>query len=393
MRQPQAPPKAQRVTSRGNDISAPRSEIARTMSLEQLRYSQVWEDHLLIERGLQITGSDDVLSIGSAGDNALALLLAGAHSVAAIDMSPAQNALLELKVAAVESINEHADFIAFLGLAEDTRRLERFDDTLLAQLGDDSRLFWHTHRQWLAEGVVHCGRLERYISVFRDKYLTDLWPEDLRQRMFHAGSLDEQSRLFMDLARHDAFDERFRWYFGREMMAEQGRDPVQFSHVDVADVGAYFLDRFTTACTSLPLHSNPYLWMFLCGESGPLEHATPYLRPDNYGRLRGLVGRLTIVQAELEQYLDSQPNYTFNKANLSDVFEYMDAEHAGMMFAALARSLRPGGRFAYWNLLVKRQPPPEFRNALRSCDEEAEALWRTDRAWFYRSFHVEEVLQ
>ena len=45
--------------------TVPRSEIARRMSLEQLRYSQVWEDHLLVERGLRITESDDVLSIGS----------------------------------------------------------------------------------------------------------------------------------------------------------------------------------------------------------------------------------------------------------------------------------------------------------------------------------------
>lgn len=392
MKQPQAPPIRQIITSMGNDISSPRSEIARMMNLEQLRYSQVWEDHLLIEQGLHITGTDDVLSIGSAGDNALALLLAGARSVTAIDMSPAQNALLELKVAAIESIGEHADFIAFLGLAEDAARLERFDDTLSAQLGDDSRGFWHAHRDWLAQGVVHCGRLERYISVFRDQYLTDLWPEDLLQRMFQASSLAEQSRLFMDFARHDAFDQCFRWYFGREMMAEQGRDTAQFNHVEVADVGGHFLDRFTTACTRLPLHSNPYLWMFLRGEPGPLQHATPYLRPANYKRLQRLLGRLTIVRAELEQYLGSQPNSAFSKANLSDVFEYMDLEHAGKMFAVLARSLRPGGRFAYWNLLVERRPPPALKNILRSCDEEAETLWRGDRAWFYRSFHLEEVL-
>ena len=75
------------------------NEIARKMSLEPLRYSQVWEDYLLLEEGLLIAAADDVLCIGSAGDNALALLLAGARSVLAIDMSAAQCALIELKLA------------------------------------------------------------------------------------------------------------------------------------------------------------------------------------------------------------------------------------------------------------------------------------------------------
>lgn len=373
--------------------TAPRSEIARRMSLEQLRYSQVWEDHLLLERGLQITESDDVLSIGSAGDNVLALLLTNARSVTAIDMSPAQNAVLELKVAAISTIEEHNDFIAFLGLAEDTKRLERFDDMLRTQLSDSSQMFWDAHRDFLTEGVIHCGRLERYISVFRREYLPDLWPEELLHRMFNADSLDEQSQLFMEHARNRAFDERFRWYFGREMMAEKGRDAAQFTHVDEVDVGACILDRLTFACTKLSLQTNPYLWMFLRGESGPLENATPYLRPDNYGRLKDLLGRLTIVEEELEKFLSVHPKHTFSKANLSDIFEYMSAKDAGKMFAALSGYLRPGGRFVYWNLLVERQPHPEIGCLLRSCKKEADNLWRSDRSWFYRSFHVEEIPQ
>ena len=104
------------------------SEIAQKMSLDQVRYSQVWEDHTLLEQGLKITPDDDILSICSAGDNALAMLLQGPRSVTAIDMNPAQTALLELKLAAIRSLN-HADFVTLLGIREGRRffqRIQRF---------------------------------------------------------------------------------------------------------------------------------------------------------------------------------------------------------------------------------------------------------------------------
>ena len=81
-----------------------------TESLERLlasgivRYSQVWEDHALLEDGLEIPPGDDVLSIASAGCNVLALLLREPLSVAAVDLNPAQLALVELKLRAIEEL-------------------------------------------------------------------------------------------------------------------------------------------------------------------------------------------------------------------------------------------------------------------------------------------------
>ena len=90
-----------------------RSEIAHTMTLDIIRYSQVWEDQQVLCEGLAIGPEDDVLSIASAGCNVLALLLAGARSVTAIDMSPAQIALLELKLAGIRLLS-HDIFVGFI---------------------------------------------------------------------------------------------------------------------------------------------------------------------------------------------------------------------------------------------------------------------------------------
>ena len=68
------------------------SEIKNKMTFDILRYSVVWEDIELLYRGLEVTPNDSILSITSAGDNVLNLLLKEPKSITAIDLNATQNA-------------------------------------------------------------------------------------------------------------------------------------------------------------------------------------------------------------------------------------------------------------------------------------------------------------
>ena len=59
--------------------------------------------------GLDLKPTDHVVSIGSAGDNALALLARGVASVSSVDLNPAQTALCELKKIAISKV-DYAEF-------------------------------------------------------------------------------------------------------------------------------------------------------------------------------------------------------------------------------------------------------------------------------------------
>ena len=375
------------------------------MSLDQIRYSMVWEDHRLLSRGLAIQPDDDVLVITSAGCNVLALLLEAPRSVTAIDMSPAQAALLELKLAGIR----HLDYSAFAALMgheidspeaattsgppESSRADARVEiyRRIRAHLPRTARAFWDQHRPTLRDGVTRCGRLERYFRTFQQTHLPTVWSAPLMARLLRAPDLAAQTRIFEQQADTPAFRALFTWYFGREMMAKHGRDPAQFRHVDGGDVGAYFYDRFRTVCTRLPLATNFYVALFLTGRCTDLRCGPPYLRPACFERLKGLVDRVHVVTDELERYLTGLPRGTFSKAGLSDIFEYMSPALCEQVLATLADRFRAGGRLAYWNLLVPRRPSPALAGRLRSLDELADGLWHRDRSWFYRAFRVEEV--
>jgi hypothetical protein len=76
---------------------------------------------------------------------------------------------------------------------------------------------------------------------------------------------------------------------------------------------------------------------------------------------------------------------------MSDVFEYMSPGDADALFERLAAGLRDGGRFCYWNLLVLRTSPARLHDRVEPLEPLSASLWRRDRSWFYRAFHVERV--
>ncbi len=363
------------------------SEVADLLSEATLRYSMVWEDDELLREGLRIGPDDDVLCICSAGDNVLSLALAGANTVTAVDMNPAQTALLELKLAAARS-GSYERLVGVLGLADgdgdgggdpaDHYRALRDD------LPDVAAAFWDDHLDVLRGGVVFAGRLERYILGFAREHLTDLWPDGLFDALVDSPTVDAQASLFLVDGLTDEFERRFRWYFGREQMAANGRDPAQFRHVRDGDVGGYFLQRFTWAMTNTKLSDNFYVRAFLSGSYGPLESGPAYLRPANFERLRAVAPRVRVVTGQMEQAIGAHG--PFSKGAFSDMFEYMSPELYADVLGALAGAFRPGGRLAWWCLLVPRPPIGD----LRPLDELSAALHGRDRSWFYRSFHVAE---
>jgi S-adenosylmethionine-diacylglycerol 3-amino-3-carboxypropyl transferase len=86
------------------------AEIARHASFENIRYAQLWEDADVLVDALGDQRGKTLVSICSAGDNALALLLLDPARVIAIDLSAAQIACLRIRIAAYQQL-DHASFL------------------------------------------------------------------------------------------------------------------------------------------------------------------------------------------------------------------------------------------------------------------------------------------
>jgi S-adenosylmethionine-diacylglycerol 3-amino-3-carboxypropyl transferase len=351
-----------------------------------VRYANVWEDAEVLRSALQPAPGKRVLSIASAGDNAFALLAAGAEVVAA-DLSPAQVALVELKRAAIRRLG-FEDLLAFLGLrkGEDRRAIyERLEHDLPARTRD----FWREHLDEIADGVVHHGKFESYFELFRERVLPLV-----HRRKTVLALLEEKD----EAARKEFYDRTwnnlrwrllFRIFFSRFAMGRLGRDPEFFRYVE-GSVAERILSRTEYALTALPTHANPYVEYIL---TGSFKRALPlYLRPEVYPDLRRNLDRLILVEAPIDEAAQAHRGDGFDGFNLSDIFEYLDADTSAAVYGHLLETARPGARFAYWNMLVPRRLASEFPGRIRSLDTEAGKLFDQDLAFFYSAFVLEEVV-
>jgi hypothetical protein len=89
--------------------------------------------------------------------------------VIAVDVNPAQSALIELKRAAVRTTPEAV--AAFVGampasLGPDPSRLDPYGQLRPGRSAAAAH-YWDAHADEIVAGVVHAGRFERYLALFR----------------------------------------------------------------------------------------------------------------------------------------------------------------------------------------------------------------------------------
>jgi S-adenosylmethionine-diacylglycerol 3-amino-3-carboxypropyl transferase len=364
--------------------AAPDPSIEERAAFHFIRYASVWEDaDVLCEALAPVTGGGRLLSVASAGDNALALLTLDPARLVAVDLSEVQLAAVALRIAAFRTMERPA-LLGFLGVLPDDDRLRTYA-ALRPALPAYAREFWDAHPEAVATGVIHAGRFERYLRLFRRRVLPLIHRRRRIERLVDQDTLEQQERFYR--AEWNTWRWRlvFRLFFGRFVMGRLGRDPAFFDHVE-GGVGERILERTRHALTAIPVRSNPYLTYIMTGNY--TEVALPrYLRAEHVPMIRERLGRLELVQGPAE----AVPG-PFDGFNLSDIFEYMSESAHARVYSTLVSRAAPGARMAYWNLLAPRGPAPSVAHRVRPLARLARELHARDQAWFYQELHVDEVL-
>ena len=359
------------------------SEVAAHMSFDIIRYAQLWEDSAILNRALEVKDSDRVLSISSAGCNVLSLLLRRPEVIIATDLNPVQNGILALKLAAIKELS-HQDLVELVGIVPSTRRLE-----LLDRLHDEQWLaltaFWPEHRQQIEKGLPTQGRLDQFLAHFAKEVIAKLPGIEGFRECFLSLRLDLQKKL-VPMFHDPAFKAKFLHTFNQKML-ENGRDPAQFRYVEQSNIGEYFYRRFIESFSERPLYANPYMYFCLFGEPIDFRLGYDYARPENFATLQQLAGRVKIHTAAIESLLDHPDCARVDKANLSNIFEYMSVENMNQILIQLSERMPRGGRVAFWNLLVDRTLTPPLEPYFKKVDLGPHTV---DRMWFYKAFQVLE---
>ena len=118
-----------------------------TVHGNNLVYNTCWEDPRLDRVALDFGPDDNVMVITSAGCNALDYALAGPNHVHAADMNPRQNALLDLKLAAIRNL-DFEDFFKMFGEGRLPGVKDIYNQKLRSTMPAWSKSFWDKKIKW-----------------------------------------------------------------------------------------------------------------------------------------------------------------------------------------------------------------------------------------------------
>lgn len=362
------------------------TEIARTARFDRIRYAQCWEDADVLLAALKASPRGTYLSVASAGDNTLALVGSGARRVIAVDLSPAQLACLELRVAAYRRLR-YQEFLELLGQAPSSRRIELYA-RCRQELSDQGRRFWDAETRLLRGGIARAGKFERYLEIFRRRVLPLVHGRDRIERLFRNESEADRRAFFERQWNTRRWRLLCRLFFARPTLGRLGRDPSFARYAD-EPVWNSLERRIPHALVTQRPATNPYLQWIL---NGRYTSALPWaLREENFDRIRANLDALEWHCAPVEEVLGRLPPGTLHGCNLSDIFEYMSLPAYEAALRGLLRCAAPGCRFVYWNVVVDRHRPTSLGDRLVPLSGIARSLHDVDKAFFYRRLVIEEV--
>jgi len=130
--------------------------IMDAISARKVIYNISWEDPAIDMDCMKVGKGDVVLTISSAGCNALDYVVQGCDAVVAADLNEAQLACLELKIAGLQELN-HDEFFAIWGESDFDVFNKVYQKKLRSKLTPASKSFWDENGILIRDNFMYAG--------------------------------------------------------------------------------------------------------------------------------------------------------------------------------------------------------------------------------------------
>jgi len=372
-----------------------------------LVYNTCWEDPRLDRQAMRLRPEDNILVITSAGCNALDYVLTEPNHVYAVDMNPRQNALLDLKLAAIRHL-EFEDFFAMFGLGRLSGVQRIYTDKLRPALCLWSKQYWdrwikffdNPRRTFYFRGTS--GGFARLLNFYVDR-VVKIRP--LVEEILSSEDLNEQRSIYHEKLRDQFWTRPLRFAMGRDTtLSLVGVPRAQRRQVEQQYEGGivqFVQDCMDAVFSQLPLADN-YFWRVYMTSRYTPTCCPEYLKPHNFQRLKdGLIDRVTFHTDSVLGFLEGN-EVSISRFVLLDhmdwlsshFFPLLEAEWQAIFKRATPRARilwRSGGLRTDFVDRVRVQLDGRRRhlNELLSYDHElAQQLHESDRVHTYGSFYI-----
>lgn len=308
-----------------------------------LVFNQSWEDPETDRWALAIQPDDTLVTIASAGDNALAITLTEPRKVIAIDQNPAQIHLLRLKIVAAQCL-DYPDFWHLFSLDPAPFSHSLYHHKLRPHLEPDTRAFWDANMGLFRAGLGRAGRFGRTLWLLRT-YLRLLCGRRALEDFFLCESPIQQAVFYRERIHRRWWNPLAKPLVGFwPALLLFGAHPCQARRVS----GRRFADRLAGSIarvlTTLAAREN-YFWQqaFL----GRYLNPPAYLRRENFAQLKSVVSRIETRIGKVQDWIGSLLPATVTCFNLGDALDWLSAEEMVEFWALLRRVAAPEARVLF----------------------------------------------
>jgi|694.fasta_scaffold00216_34 S-adenosylmethionine-diacylglycerol 3-amino-3-carboxypropyl transferase len=384
-------------------------KVFRYVHGNNLVYNTCWEDPRLDRQALELTSQDHVLVITSAGCNALDYCLAGAGQVHAVDMNPRQNSLLELKLAAIRSL-DYEDFFHLFGRGHLSSMGKIYQDRLRPLLTPWAQQYWDKHHSFFANPKRSfyfrgtSGAFARGINSYIDK-VARIRPQT--QALLAAGSLEEQQEIYRRI-KPRIWTKGMRFAMRRDTtLSLLGVPKAQRRQIDTqypGGIAQFVEDSMDAVFAKLPIHDNYFWRVYITGSYTP-QCCPEYLKPESYQKLRGGDWQKVAIHTNSVQGFLDQHDGKLSRFVLLDHMDWLSDHFFPLLeseWQSIVDHAAPGCRILWRSgglrtdfldrvqVMVSGKSTP-LPSLLTYHRELAEQLHQLDRVHTYGSFYIADL--
>lgn len=387
--------------------------VFNTIYSRSLVYNTCWEDPAVDRQVLNLGPDDHMLVITSAGCNVLDYALTGPARVYAVDMNPRQNALLELKIAGIHTL-EFDDYFRIFGAGRHPQFEPLYRQHLREQLGAFARNYWDEKAHWFGSASSRTGFYFRGLSgqvarMFHWYLHTRPRLRDGVTELLGSSSLNEQREIYDSRIHQHLWSDGMNWVLSRQLMMNMlgvphpQRREVENQHAN--GVAGFIRESIEYVFRQLPLTDN-YFWRLYLQGSYSRQCCPEYLKEENFYRLKaGLAGRISIHTTSVTDFLQ-QSDLPISRFVLLDHMDWMSSYRPDALvqewqaiFANATQNARIICRSAHqWPSYLQTLFIPSGQHGFRLTErlrfhpQLAASLQSQDRVHTYAGFHIADVI-
>lgn len=375
-----------------------------------LVYNTCWEDPRLDRQALELTDRDRVLVITSAGCNAIDYALAGAGHVYAVDMNPRQNALLELKLAAIRKL-PYSDFFQMFGKGHHPAVRDLYAKQLRSLLSSWSQSYWdrwikffeNPKKSFYFRGTS--GAFARAISTYINR-IAKIRPQV--SDLLDARSLGEQRSIYEGIHKK-MWSRSLKFAMNRDTtLSMLGVPKAQRKQIDTQYPGGivkFVEDSLEAVFAKLPIHDN-YFWRVYITGSYTLDCCPEYVKEANFEKLKGGDWQKVSVHTDSVQGFLENNEVAISRFILLDHMDWLSDHFFPLLEsewqAILSRAV-PGTRILWRSGGLRTEfinnvkvtvdgKSISLTDKLKFHEEWARQLHELDRVHTYGSFYIADLV-